>query len=174
MYTSPPNTPHTSEKKRKKTVPAGPPKSGVFTIFPSSYAPQNVSSGEQFPDHCDHTTLLSNVTVRNFEFSHSLRILVPEVNLKNLGYGVALVSRLLKNTGLFCKRALYKKGYSAKETYTFKEPADRSHPIFNPTGRGTTIQGWIGGYILAYTCIYIYIYIYIYIHVYIYVYKCIC
>ena len=34
-----------------------------------------------------------------------------------------------KIIGLFCKRALYKRQYSAKETYNFKEPANRSHPI---------------------------------------------
>jgi len=44
-------------------------------------------------------------------------------------YGVATISRLLKITGLFCKRALYKSLYSAKETYDFKEPTNRSHPM---------------------------------------------
>jgi len=45
------------------------------------------------------------------------------------GYGVATISRLLKIIGLFCKRALQKRQYSAKETYNFKEPTNRSHPI---------------------------------------------
>jgi len=44
-------------------------------------------------------------------------------------YGVAMISRLLKMIGLFCKRALYKRPYSAKDTYNFKEPTNRSHPI---------------------------------------------
>jgi len=44
-------------------------------------------------------------------------------------YGVASTSRLLKIIGLFCKRALYKRLYSTKETYNFKEPTNRSHPI---------------------------------------------
>ena len=44
-------------------------------------------------------------------------------------HGVATISRLLKITGLSCKRALYKRLYSAKETYNFKEPTNRSHPI---------------------------------------------
>jgi len=30
---------------------------------------------------------------------------------------------------LFCKRALQKRLYSEKETYDFKEPTNRSHPI---------------------------------------------
>jgi len=44
-------------------------------------------------------------------------------------YGVATMSRLLKIIGLFCKRALQKRLYSAKETYNFKEPTNHSHPI---------------------------------------------
>ena len=44
-------------------------------------------------------------------------------------YGVATTSRLLKSISLFCKRALQKRLYSAKETYNFEEPTDRSHPI---------------------------------------------
>ena len=44
-------------------------------------------------------------------------------------FAVASIRRLLKIIGLFCKRALYKRRYSAKETYHFKEPTNRSHPI---------------------------------------------
>jgi len=46
---------------------------------------------------------------------------------------VATISRLLKIVGLFCKRALQNRLYSAKDTYNFKEPTNRSHPI---AGRG--------------------------------------
>ena len=48
-----------------------------------------------------------------------------------LWYGVASINRLLKIVGLFCKRALQKRLYSAKETYHFKEPTNCSHPIGN-------------------------------------------
>jgi len=44
-------------------------------------------------------------------------------------YGVATIGRLHKIISLFCKRALQKRMYSAEETYNFKEPTDRSHPI---------------------------------------------
>ena len=44
-------------------------------------------------------------------------------------YGVVMISRLLKIIRLFCKRALLKRRYSAKETYDFKEPTNRGHPI---------------------------------------------
>ena len=43
-------------------------------------------------------------------------------------YGVATTSRLLKIICLFCKRGLQMRQYSAKETYNFKEPTNRSHP----------------------------------------------
>jgi len=44
-------------------------------------------------------------------------------------YGVASASRIDTIIGLFCKRALYKRLYSAKETCNFIDPTDRSHPI---------------------------------------------
>jgi len=44
-------------------------------------------------------------------------------------YGEATTIRLLKLIGLFCKRALQKRLYSAKEDYTFKEPTNHSHHI---------------------------------------------
>ena len=47
-------------------------------------------------------------------------------------YGVATMSRLLKSIGLFCKRALEKRLYSAEETCNFEEPTKRCHPICIP------------------------------------------
>jgi len=44
-------------------------------------------------------------------------------------YTVATISKLLKIIGLFCKRALSKRKYSAKKTYDFEEPTTCSHPI---------------------------------------------
>ena len=49
--------------------------------------------------------------------------------LWNSDYGVALVSRIDTIIGLFCKRGLLTRRYSAKETYNFIDPTDRSHPI---------------------------------------------
>ena len=43
-------------------------------------------------------------------------------------YGVALVSRIDKFIGLFCKRAQPKSRYSAKETYNFIDPTNQNHP----------------------------------------------
>jgi len=51
------------------------------------------------------------------------------LQLKSVHYGVATISRLLTIIGLFCKRALQKRLYPAKETYNFKEPTNRGHPI---------------------------------------------
>ena len=47
-------------------------------------------------------------------------------------YGVATISRLLKIIGLFCRIASLLQGSFAKETYNFKEPTNRSHPIVAP------------------------------------------
>ena len=44
-------------------------------------------------------------------------------------HGVPTMSKLLEIIGLFCNRALLNSLYSAKETYNFKEPINRSHPI---------------------------------------------
>jgi len=44
-------------------------------------------------------------------------------------YGVATISRMHKNIGLFCKRDLQKRPIFCKETYIFKHPTHRSHPI---------------------------------------------
>ena len=44
-------------------------------------------------------------------------------------YGVATISTRLKIIGLFCKRALQKRRYFAKETCNFKEPTTCSHPM---------------------------------------------
>jgi len=41
---------------------------------------------------------------------------------------MATCSRLLKIIGLLGKRALWKRRWSAKETYNCKEPTNRSHP----------------------------------------------
>jgi len=41
---------------------------------------------------------------------------------KSTQNGVATISRLLKMRGLFCKRALWKRLYSAEDAYDFKEP----------------------------------------------------
>ena len=47
-------------------------------------------------------------------------------------YGVATISRLLKMIGLFCRILSLLWVSFAKETYHFKEPTNRSHPICDP------------------------------------------
>jgi len=44
-------------------------------------------------------------------------------------YVVATISRLLKDIGLFCKRALQKRPIFCKETYVVREPTNRNHLI---------------------------------------------
>jgi len=44
-------------------------------------------------------------------------------------HGVATISRMLENIGLFCKRDTQKRPVFCKETCIFKHPTHRSHPI---------------------------------------------
>jgi len=53
------------------------------------------------------------------------KIVVPRC----IEYGEAAVSRLLKIIGLFCRISTLLYGSFAKETFNFKEPTTRSHPI---------------------------------------------
>ena len=46
---------------------------------------------------------------------------------------VARISRLLEIMGLFCRMSSLLQGFFAQETYHFKEPTNRSHPILKPT-----------------------------------------
>ena len=52
--------------------------------------------------------------------------------------------------GLFCKRAIRKRRYSAKETYSFIDPTDRSHPI---------------QYVVAQMCVYVCVFVCVGVHV---------
>jgi len=52
--------------------------------------------------------------------------------LVKFSYGVASISRLLKIISLFCRISSLLYGSFAKETYNFKEPTSRSHPIVPP------------------------------------------
>jgi len=63
--------------------------------------------------------------------------------LKKLGepyiYGVATIGRLLKIIGLFCRISSLLQVSFTKETYNFKEPTNRSHPI-PQTSRANSVQ----------------------------------
>ena len=65
------------------------------------------------------------------------------IKYTRLSYGVATISRMLKNIGLFCKRALQKRPVFCKETCIFKHPTHRSHPIVIPITR-TELWEWEG------------------------------
>jgi len=55
--------------------------------------------------------------------------LLPTRFVRCTTYGAALASRIDKIIGLFCKRDLWKRRYSAKETCNSVDPTHRSHPI---------------------------------------------
>ena len=60
-------------------------------------------------------------------------------------YGVATISRLLEIIGLFCRILSLLWVSFAKETYHFKEPTNRSHPITykNPRMQHRRAMGWL-------------------------------
>ena len=55
---------------------------------------------------------------------------IPAKLEENHVYGVASISRLLKMVGLFCRISSLLQGSFAEETYDFKKPTNRSHPIY--------------------------------------------
>jgi len=79
-------------------------------------------------------SLLCKLTVK-LMFEHVMQAeLVKTSFLYQIDYGVDSVSRIDKIIGLFCKRALKKRRYSAKETFNSIDPTDRSHPMSNHYG----------------------------------------
>jgi len=62
-------------------------------------------------------------------YIHSMTHIGMSHATQNNEYGVASNSRLLTIIGLFCKRTLQKRRYSAKKIYNFKESTNRSHLI---------------------------------------------
>ena len=61
------------------------------------------------------------------------------VNIQPIPYRLYMV--VMPIIGLFCKRALQKRPIFSKETYIFKEPTNRSHPVVMPTC--TMSMGWL-------------------------------
>jgi len=82
-------------------------------------------------------------------------------------YGVATISRLLKMIGLFCKRALQKRRYSAKGTYNFKEPTNRSHSKseygYGESGGCAPLSTYVRVAVCTCVCIHIHVYTYTYV-----------
>jgi len=60
-------------------------------------------------------------------------------------YGVATMSRLFTIMDLFCKRALYKRLYSAKNTWNLIDPTNCSRPIFLFTLTNRPRTRWMCG-----------------------------
>ena len=79
--------------------------------------------------------MCTRIYVRTHIYS---RIDLSQESVCCLNYdGVATIRRLLEITGLFCKTALTKILYFAKETYAFKGPNNRSHTIYEMTVQPT-------------------------------------
>ena len=65
-----------------------------------------------------------------FSLIYSRSFLFSVFPTLSLSYGVATISRMLKNVGLDGKRALQKRPIFYKEICIFKHPTNRSQPIF--------------------------------------------
>jgi len=76
-------------------------------------------------------------------------------------YGVATISRLLEFIGLFCKKALYKRLYSTKETYNLRSLLIVATPYLRPQLHGTWIHVYTHTYqyIESGMCAYVYVYL---------------
>ena len=60
---------------------------------------------------------------------HTAQQVVAHIDALACKNGVATISRLLKITGLFCRISSLLEVSFTKETYNFKEPINRRHPI---------------------------------------------
>jgi len=79
---------------------------------------------------CASARVCVRVGTHNERHDSIIRVPLPNhMRDTTYSYGVASICRLLKIISLVCKRALQQRRYSAKETYNFKEPTSRRHPI---------------------------------------------
>jgi len=101
----------------------------------------------------------SHVEVHTYMCVHMPSVLDTYIRVRVCGCGVATISRILEIIGLFRKRALQKRLYFAKETYNFKEPTNRSHPmcisvcgVAEPFNCTTYVSSWYIGRLHTYVC----------------------
>jgi len=114
-----------------------------------------VGNGDQAVQVCVNTCVIQFVFVFAIWICMWLDSCVWQIGaLCYCGYWVATISRLLKIIGFFFKRALQKRRYSAKETYDFEEPTNRSHPILEiKKRRFVRLHVWHAA--LAGMCVYV-------------------
>ena len=88
-------------------------------IFPNGYVFLHT--------YAAHATHVASLYMNMQHMPHMLHTYAAHAS--HDAYGVATISRMLKNIGLCCKRDLQKRPIFCKETYIFKHPTHRSHPI---------------------------------------------
>jgi len=106
---------------------------------------------------------------------HVRVLIVMSLEFRTLNYGVATCSRLFTIIGLFCRILSLLQGSFAKETYHFKEPTNRSHPISTTTPVHISIHddplvnictgAGVDSYVTSISHTQLSIYVYIYPHV---------
>jgi len=87
-----------------------------------------IHMSDEIHSHISHVHIHKIFTFTLHSSSTCVTWLVQMCN-RQAYYGVATISRLLKMIGLFCRILSLLWVSFAKETYHFKEPTNRSHPI---------------------------------------------
>ena len=102
----------------------------VYSVYRDSYVTLYCDSYVTHVSYTGYVSFIYDSLVTHDPYSYVTHVLCSHVtHASHTGYGVATISRLLKNIGLFCKRDLQKRPIFCKETYIFKHPTHRSHPI---------------------------------------------
>jgi len=95
---------------------------------PQSIEQRDVNVYGQSSSSCTRSIEQRDVKVSS-QLSNSCTQSIDQRYCRHCTCGVATISTLLQILGLLCKRDLWKRRYSAKETCHCKEPTNRSHPI---------------------------------------------
>jgi len=111
------------------------------------------------PSGCEYRISLSHT--RMYPYIYTYVYLHIYACTYGCAYRVATMSSLLQIIGLFCKRALQKRLYSAKETYHSKEPTSLSNPISCFSLIYTCVHLHVHACILTYIRMYIFHHLYI-------------
>jgi len=121
-----------------------------------------------------HIHVHIHILIHTHTHTHSHIYMQLDENI--FSHGWAPISRILNIIGLFLQKRLWKRRYSATETYNFKEATNRSHPIHNKQSVSCAcVCTYIYTSIHTNThapCMCVWMYMYVYVYVYMVLYVC--